>query len=107
MDRSWTDEDGKRQEETMFHRVVAWKTLAEQCAKFLRKGRKIFVAGRLAYRSYETPEGKQQQVAEIIIEQMLLLDGKLPPSATADHRRTPTIELAPLSPEEGSDEIPF
>ena len=104
-DRTWTDEEGKRKEETMFHRIVAWKTLAEQCAKFLRKGRKIFVAGRLAYRSYETPEGTKQQVAEIIIEQMLLLDAKPTEIAKAD--RSQGLEPAPISTEELADEMPL
>jgi single-strand DNA-binding protein len=47
--RNWTTETGKKREEPEYHRLVAWETLAEFCSKYLRKGRKVYVEGRLAY----------------------------------------------------------
>ncbi|MGZ6392256.1 MAG: single-stranded DNA-binding protein [Ktedonobacterales bacterium] len=96
-DRTWRDEHGERQEESAFHRIVAWKTLAEQCAKYLRKGRKVFVAGRLAYRTYKNKvDGTEYPLAEIVIEDMLLLDDKRPAASDA----VPAEPLEPLSAED-------
>lgn len=74
--RSWTNEAGEREEETAFHRIVAWEKLAELCAQLLIKGRRVFVEGRLAYRSFTNQEGIEQTVPEIVIHDMLLLDAK-------------------------------
>jgi single-strand DNA-binding protein len=100
-DRTWKDETGEKKEEASYHRIVAWKTLAEQCAKYLRKGRKVFVAGRLAYRTYnDKVDGTEHQVAEIIIEDMLLLDDKRPATDT-----TPSTDTHDL-PELTTDNLP-
>jgi single-strand DNA-binding protein len=50
--RNWTTETGKKREEPEYHRVVAWEKLAEFCDKYLRKGRKVYVEGRLQTRSF-------------------------------------------------------
>lgn len=87
-DRSWTTDAGEKKEQVDFHRCVAWNKLAELCAKFLKKGTKTFVAGRLANREYTTREGEKRQITEIIIDDMILLGQKqqeaapvTPPSA--------------------------
>lgn len=74
--RKRTNEAGEREEETAYHRIVAWEKLAELCAELLVKGRRVFVEGRLAYRSYTNQDGIEQTVPEIIIHDMLLLDAK-------------------------------
>jgi single-strand DNA-binding protein len=103
--RSWTAETGEKQEETAFHRIVAWKSLAEQCGKLLRKGRRVFVAGRLAYRSYEK-DGTTIPVAEIILSDMLLLDDKRPAPAAASIPTSATEDVEPTS-EDLAEAIPF
>lgn len=101
-DRTWKDENGDRQEESAYHRIIAWKTLAEQCAKFLRKGRKVFVVGRLAYRTYKNKvDGTEYPVAEIVIDEMLLLDDKRPTAGVAPERPEPLDDL------EIPDDLPF
>jgi single-strand DNA-binding protein len=73
--RSWTSADGgERNEEVEFHRIVAWSKLAEICGQLLKKGRKVFVEGRLQTREWTTQEGQKRQVTEIVMENMLLLD---------------------------------
>lgn len=74
--RNRTNEAGEREEETAYHRIVAWEKLAELCAQLLVKGRRVFVEGRLAYRSYTNQDGIEQTVPEIVIHDMLLLDAK-------------------------------
>ena len=73
--RQWQGQDGVLNEETDWHRVVAWGTLGENCARLLRKGRLIYIEGRLAYRSWEA-DGQKHQRSEVVASDMLLLDGK-------------------------------
>jgi single-strand DNA-binding protein len=51
--RSWTTADGDIKEDVQFHRIVAWQKLAELTAKLLAKGRKVYLEGRITYRSYD------------------------------------------------------
>lgn len=74
--RSWTTEQGEKKEEVEFHRLVAWNKLAELCSQLLVKGRKIYVEGRIAYRKFTKQDGTEQQIAEIVIDDMILLDSK-------------------------------
>jgi single-strand DNA-binding protein len=73
--RSWSSGDGSdRQEETQFHRIVAWSKLAEICGQLLFKGRKIFVEGRLQTRKFTGQDGQQREITEIVAENMMILD---------------------------------
>lgn len=68
--------EGERREEADFHRVVAWGKLAELCSQLLKKGHRVFVAGRLQNRSWETQEGQTRQTTEVVIEDMILLTAR-------------------------------
>jgi single-strand DNA-binding protein len=73
--RSWSSGDGQdRQEETQFHRIVAWSKLAEICGQLLFKGRKVFVEGRLQTRKFTGQDGQQREITEIVAENMMILD---------------------------------
>lgn len=73
--RSWSAGDGSdRQEETQFHRIVAWSKLAEICGQLLFKGRKIFIEGRLQTRKFTGQDGQQREITEIVAENMMILD---------------------------------
>lgn len=74
--RAWTTQTGETKEETEFHRIVAWNKLGELCAQLLAKGRKIYVEGRLATRSWTAQDGTQRTSTEIVIEDMIILDSK-------------------------------
>lgn len=102
--RVWTTESGEKQEESAFHRIVAWKTLAEQCGKFLHKGSRVFVAGRLAYRSY-AKDDVQVLVAEIIIDEMILLDAK-PTERTVKKKASVVTDLPEVFSPESSEDFP-
>ena len=71
--REWVDSSGQKQEEVEFHRIVAWNKLAEICSQILNKGRKVYVEGRLQTRSWQTQEGQERQVTEIVISEMIAL----------------------------------
>lgn len=73
--RSWASGDGgDRQEETQFHRIVAWSKLAEICGQLLFKGRKVFIEGRLQTRKWTGQDGQQRETTEIVAENMMILD---------------------------------
>jgi len=71
--RGWTDSSGQKQEDTQFHRLVAWGKLGEICAEILHKGRKTYVQGRLQTRSWQTNEGQDRQSTEIVVDEMIAL----------------------------------
>jgi single-strand DNA-binding protein len=73
--RQWTGQDGTLNVETDWHRIIAWSTLAETCAAHLRKGRLVYIEGRLTYRSWEA-DGQTHQRCEVIASDMLMLDSK-------------------------------
>jgi single-strand DNA-binding protein len=66
--------DGERREETEWFRVVAWNKLAELAGQHLQKGRKVYVEGRLATRSWDTPDGQKRTTTEVVAGQILFLD---------------------------------
>jgi len=74
--RNWKQENGEKREETDFHRIVAWGKLAELCNQYLKKGRKVYVEGRLHSHSWQDQEGVQKAVTEVIIDEMAMLDSK-------------------------------
>jgi len=75
--RNWTSSDGQVKEEVQYHRIVAWQKLAELCGKLLNKGRKVFVEGRMTYRTYTGKDGVQRTIAEIVLDDFIVFgEGK-------------------------------
>lgn len=74
--RGWTTDAGEKQEDTQFHRVVAWSKLAEICDQLLFKGRKVFIEGRLQTRKWTSQDGQQRETTEIVAENMMILDNR-------------------------------
>lgn len=74
--RSWTTDSGEKKEEVDFTRLVAWNKLAEICGQLLKKGRKVYVEGRLSNRSYQDKDGVTKYISEVVINDMILLDSK-------------------------------
>ncbi|MBI5794139.1 single-stranded DNA-binding protein, partial [Candidatus Uhrbacteria bacterium] len=62
--RSWTGTDGKKQEATEFHNIVAWGKLAEICGSYLTKGRKVYIEGRLQTHDWDGQDGVKRYRTE-------------------------------------------
>ena len=62
---SYTTNAGERQDRTEWHNIVVWGKLAETVAKFLQKGRQVFIEGRIQNRSYDDKEGIKRYISEI------------------------------------------
>jgi single-strand DNA-binding protein len=75
--RNWKHKDtGEKQEETEWHRVVFYDRLAEIAGEYLKKGRPVYVEGRLKTRKWQDKEGKDNYTTEVIAEQMQLLGSR-------------------------------
>jgi single-strand DNA-binding protein len=75
--RQWKDKtSGERQEETEWHRVVFYDRLAEIAGEYLKKGRPVYVEGRLKTRKWTDKDGVEKYTTEIIADQMQLLGGR-------------------------------
>lgn len=98
--RSWTAESGEKKEEADFHNIVAWNKLAEICAQLLKKGRKVYVEGRLSTRSWQGQDGTQKQRTEVVINDMVVLDRKEGAGEAID------IPEPGVEPQVSPDEIP-
>ena len=111
--RGWT-KDGERHEETEWHNVIAWSRLAEICNQYLRKGRQVYIEGRLQTREYQDRDGNTRRKTEIVAEEMKMLGGPSDGQAPGGQRteRTERTEQRPApsnTMEVGitDDDIPF
>ncbi|MFO0702343.1 MAG: single-stranded DNA-binding protein [Candidatus Andersenbacteria bacterium] len=71
----WTDQSGQKQQRAEFHNIVAWRKLADICAQYLKKGKKIYVEGRLQTRSWDGQDGVKRYRTEIVADNMIMLSG--------------------------------
>lgn len=73
----WKDKaSGETKERSEFHNIVAWAELAQEVQKFIKKGNRVYVSGRVQTRSWETQTGQKRTTTEIIADQVLLLGVK-------------------------------
>jgi single-strand DNA-binding protein len=93
---SWTDKEGKRENRTEWHKVVAWNQLAELCGKFLDKGSKVYLEGKLQTRSYDK-DGITRYVTEVVAADIQFLSPKGAPSHDSDPTPETSSPPAPAS----------
>ncbi len=75
--RTWKDKaSGEKREETEWHRVVFYDRLAEIAGEYLKKGRPVYVEGRLKTRKWQDKDGQDKYTTEIIAEEMQLLGSR-------------------------------
>ncbi len=102
---SWKDADGNAQDRTEWHNIVAWRKLAEICGQYLKKGSKIYLEGRIQYRTYDDKNGVKRYVTEVVMNEMVMLDS----------RGSGGQDAAPLPPQpaqekgqgDQNDDLPF
>lgn len=104
---------GEWKETTEWHRVVLWDNLAETAGKYLKKGSKIFVEGKLKSRTYEDNSGTTRNVTEVLGLSMILLDGRNSGGSTGYDSKpessAPASKPAPAVDNfaDDDDEVPF
>lgn len=81
--RSWLTSDGQKKEEVQYHRIVAWQKLAELCAKLLVKGKKVYLEGRITYRTYTGKDNQEKSITEIVLDDFVSFDNRSKKEETA------------------------
>ncbi len=112
---SMKNESGEWVDKTEWHNVVTFGRTAEFAGEYLKKGRLVYVEGRLQTSSWEDQQGQKRYKTEIVALDMQLLGSKgdsgsgeaaAPAPAPAAEKNTPA-EDAPAAPAEGEDDLPF
>ncbi len=108
---------GERREQTEWHNIVAWRGLAEITERYLRKGSKVYVEGKLRTRQWQDKEGNTRYTTEVHAEEMTMLDransgeGGSPagPAMGAPRQAAQPIAGAPMAsdPLDEVDDLPF
>ena len=93
---SWKDKAGERQENTEWHNIVMYRRLAEIAGEYLKKGRPVYLEGRLQTRKWQTKEGQDRYTTEVIADSMQMLGGR---------DSAPAQESQPSSQPEARDEF--
>ena len=77
--RTWNDASGSKQEKTEWHRCVVWNTKGSQLAdiveKYVKKGDKLYVEGRIEYRQWQDKDGQTRYSTEINVRELIMLGG--------------------------------
>ncbi|MGI5862214.1 MAG: single-stranded DNA-binding protein [Myxococcales bacterium] len=102
----WTDKSGQPQERTEWHRIVVWGKQAENCGQYLRKGRPVYIEGRIQTREWTDKEGQKRYTTEIVANQVQFLGGRDGAGSREDFGPPPKeFEMGPTGG--GEEDIPF
>ena len=78
--RTWNSASGERQEKTEWHRCVVWNAKTSQLAdiveRYLKKGDKVYVEGRIEYRQWQDKDGQTRYSTEINVRELIMLSGR-------------------------------
>ena len=111
-DRAYTLANGTQvPERTEWHNIVAWKGLAEIIEKYVKKGSKIYLEGKIRTRSYEDTNGVKKYVTEIYADNIELLDKKQEERPIPPEQPQPTLPEQPQPTQstnnKPNDDLPF
>lgn len=109
-DRAYTLANGTQvPEKTEWHNLVLWRGLAETAEKYVHKGDKLYVEGKIRTRSYDDQSGAKRYVTEIFVDNMEMLT----PKGTSAPAAQPTASAQPQQPQatpsqsNSTDDLPF
>lgn len=66
---------GDKRDDVSWHRIIIWGKLADVAAKYLHKGSRLYLEGRLSYRKWTDPQGVERMACEIVADEIIMLDG--------------------------------
>ena len=73
---TWKKQDGSKEEQTEWHRIVAFARLGEICGEYLAKGSKVYIEGRLQTRKWQDRDGNDRYTTEIVAREMKMLSSR-------------------------------
>ena len=109
----WKDKSGAKQEKTEWHRIVIFGVQAENCAKYLSKGRPVYIEGSIQTRKWEDQQGQTRYTTEVIAQRVQFLGSGSGRGSEAQSGDTSPEAFPPpandfdQAPGAGDDDIPF
>ena len=105
---TYKDKNGEKVTQTEWHNVVLWRGLAEVVEKYVKKGDRVYIEGKIRTRSYEDKDGVKKYITEIVADNMNMLGSRTsgadnPPTA---EENTGSLNETTDNKEEG-DDLPF
>jgi single-strand DNA-binding protein len=104
---SYKDQNGNMVDRTEWHRIVAWRKLAELFGEYLKKGSKVYLEGKLQTRSWDDKDGNKRYTTEIVVSDFTFLDSKGTGERGSQGPGTPPLPPEPASSGEKEDDLPF
>ncbi|MCQ2298022.1 MAG: single-stranded DNA-binding protein [Bacteroidales bacterium] len=98
--------DGEKIEQTEWHNVVCWRSLAEIAEKILRKGSQLYVEGKLQTRSWEDKEGNRRYITEVVADNFTVLANRAPKAEEQNPQGDPLSSILNEDTEPLTD-LPF
>ena len=92
VNRTFNSKAGEKKEEVAFIRIVAWARLAEICNEYLKKGRPVFVEGRIQTRSWDGSDGNKRYSTEVVADNVQFLGSK-PGSGKGEGSDVPSMDV--------------
>ncbi len=108
----YTAKDGSKVENTEWHRLVAWRGLATVIEKYIKKGSKLYIEGRLRTREWDDKDGNKRYTTEIYVDNLEMLDSRSSAQSDSNYSSVQSNQSAAVSepiPDMSSDDddLPF
>ncbi len=105
---TYTNKAGEKTEQTEWHNIVLWRGLAEVAEKYLKKGKQIYVEGKIRSRSYDDKDGIKRYTTEIVGDSFNMLGKKEESgSSYSNNNAVPANANSAADASIGSDDLPF
>ena len=101
------NKDGRKVEQTEWHNIVMWRGLADVAAKFLQKGKLVYIEGKLRTRSFEDKEGIKKYTTEVVAENFTMLGRKTDFEAESAQRQAVKTSDTDNYRNNDADDLPF
>jgi len=113
---NYKDKNGEWQTQTEWHDIVVWRNLAERAERDLKKGKLVYIEGKLTHRKWQTKEGDDRYTTEVVANMFRLLEKRessgnpnssFPTKEPVATNSTTATPAAPATPAAGEDDLPF
>ncbi len=111
--RKWRDKEGNSQEDTQWHNIKIWGRQAEVAQQYLKKGRQVYIEGRIETRTYDDKDGNRKWFTDINVQQFVMLGSRSDAAPGGDmgsqstDQSAPAAPAAPSGPAATDDDLPF
>lgn len=115
INEGWKDKNGERKNKVEYINIVMYRRLADVAGEYLKKGRPVYIEGRMQTRKWQTKDGQDRYTTEIVADQMQMLGGRDEQQSYSETKQTREPEQKPIQKEisnesdfdDFDDDIPF